>query len=47
MLERVRIGTLSAPANTALPDIDDLVRRHALAKDPAGGRSTSHYLILD
>lgn len=32
--------------DTALRDIEDLVRRHVLAKDPAGGRSTSYSLIL-
>jgi Fic family protein len=30
--------------DTALRDIDDLVRRGVLAKDPAGGRSTSYSL---
>lgn len=32
--------------DTALRDIEDLVRRHVLAKDPAGGRSTSYSLVL-
>lgn len=32
--------------DTALRDIDDLVRHHVLVKDPAGGRSTSYSLIL-
>jgi Fic family protein len=31
--------------DTATRDIDDLVRRGVLAKDPAGGRSTSYSLI--
>ncbi len=31
--------------DTAGRDIDDLLRRHILAKDPAGGRSTSYSLI--
>jgi Fic family protein len=30
--------------DTALRDIEDLVRRQVLAKDPAGGRSTSYSL---
>lgn len=32
--------------DTALRDISDLVERHILAKDPAGGRSTSYTLCL-
>jgi len=32
--------------DTALRDIDDLVRRRLLVKDPAGGRSTSYSLIV-
>jgi Fic family protein len=32
--------------DTALRDIEDLVRRQVLAKNPAGGRSTSYSLIL-
>jgi Fic family protein len=31
--------------DTALRDIDDLVRRGVLAKDAAGGRSTSYSLV--
>ncbi len=31
--------------DTALRDIDDLVKRGVLAKDPAGGRSTSYSLV--
>ncbi|MDO8519245.1 MAG: Fic family protein [Deltaproteobacteria bacterium] len=31
--------------DTALRDIDDLLKRHILAKDPAGGRSTSYSLL--
>ena len=33
-------------ADTALRDIDDLVRKRILVKDPAGGRSTSYSLIV-
>jgi Fic family protein len=33
-----------ASADTALRDINDLVQRGILAKDPAGGRSTSYSL---
>jgi Fic family protein len=32
--------------DTALRDIEDLLRRGVLKKDPAGGRSTSYSLIL-
>lgn len=32
--------------DTALRDIDDLVKRGILSKDPAGGRSTSYSLVL-
>jgi Fic family protein len=32
-------------ADTALRDIDDLIKRGVLVKDPAGGRSTSYSLI--
>ena len=32
-------------ADTALRDIDDLVRRGVLKKDAAGGRSTSYSLV--
>jgi predicted HTH transcriptional regulator len=32
--------------DTALRDIDDLVVRGVLRKDPAGGRSTSYSLVL-
>jgi Fic family protein len=31
--------------DTALRDIDDLVQRGVLAKDAAGGRSTSYSLV--
>jgi Fic family protein len=31
--------------DTALRDIDDLVKRGVLAKDAAGGRSTSYSLV--
>jgi Fic family protein len=31
---------------TAARDIDDLIERHILQKDPAGGRSTSYSLVL-
>jgi len=31
--------------DTASRDIDDLLRRHILVKDPAGGRSTSYSLV--
>lgn len=36
-----------ASSDTALRDINDLVQRGILAKDPAGGRSTSYSLVLD
>ena len=35
-----------ASSDTALRDINDLVQRGILAKDPAGGRSTSYSLVL-
>lgn len=38
------IITKTSP-DTALRDIDDLLRRRILVKDPAGGRSTSYSLI--
>ena len=31
--------------DTALRDIDDLVKRGVLAKEPGGGRSTSYSLV--
>jgi Fic family protein len=31
--------------DTALRDIDDLIKRGILAKDAAGGRSTSYLLV--
>ncbi len=31
--------------DTALRDIDDLIKRSILAKDAAGGRSTSYFLV--
>jgi len=33
--------------DTALRDIDDLVTKGILAKDEAGGRSTSYSLIME
>ncbi len=32
--------------DTALRDIDDLIKRGVLAKDAGGGRSTSYALVL-
>ena len=39
-----KIGKCSQ--DTALRDINDLVERNILAKDDAGGRSTSYTLVL-
>jgi Fic family protein len=33
--------------DTALRDIDDLIAKGVLAKDAAGGRSTSYSLVAD
>jgi Fic family protein len=33
--------------DTALRDIDDLIKRGVLAKEPGGGRSTSYSLAED
>jgi Fic family protein len=35
-----------ASQDTALRDIDDLLQRSILLKDPAGGRSTSYSLVV-
>src|SRR3546814_7421521 len=35
-----------ASSDTALRDINDLLRRGILEKEPAGGRSTSYSLVL-
>lgn len=38
-------GIAPCSQDTALRDIDDLIRRGPLVRDPAGGRSTSYSLV--
>jgi Fic family protein len=38
-------ATLTKSQDTAIRDIDDLVKRGILIKDAAGGRSTSYSLV--